>query len=125
MATLSRDRVSETLRLIELALVAGSPYRAHSAVDRCFAVDVVCDDDPIAVLPLSSRIVGHLERSGIHSIGQLRSITDTDLFLLPNISTHTVRDIRDALATIDAETRQHIGTVADFDRGFFADVDGA
>ena len=105
MATPPADRINVCLRTIELALQSGSHFRAHAAIDRCFAVDHVDDDDPIAVLPIGSRIVGQLERVGILTVGQLRSTSDVDLSLIRNISVESVRQIRDALATVDAELR--------------------
>ena len=97
MATPSHDRIDVCLRTIALALVIGSPYRCHAAIDRCFAIDRVDDDDHIACLPLSPRIVSQLDRAGIQTVGELRATSDTDLLLVPNISVTSVRQIRQAL----------------------------
>lgn len=57
------------------------------------------DDLPVSVLPgLNERTVGILLDNGIHTIGELKRRTETDLLRMPDLGRRALNEIRDALA---------------------------
>ena len=72
---------------------------------------MIDDVDSVEVLSLSARSMNVLRLAGVHTIGDLRSTTDQVLLRYPSCGAKSVREIREALKSVDLvtpETRQAI-----------------
>jgi hypothetical protein len=62
---------------------------------------MIDDLDSVEVLSLSARSMNVLRMAGVHTIGELRSTTDQSLLRHPSCGAKSVREIREALKSVD------------------------
>jgi len=100
------DTVSRFVARLEIALQAGHFDLCRRIIDQTelestTPADAITLDTSLADVGLPMRVVGLLERAGVHSIGDALARTPDQLREIPSVGPNAVREI---VATLRAST---------------------